>query len=236
MKDQILPTLFLAFAVFFIGLINISAQEGESVGVSGGGVLVKGWTGQIDAKEKAAGLTLNSAKLVKEGKALHITTGPAVTYWNPRNKAKGDYTISATFLEPKYMTINDHPHPYGITIAGNDLGTDQQSYMYCAAYGNGTFIVRGFGPKPFQMNGRAPAADPAVNKAAGVGQPVTQEIAITVKGQNVTCSINKKVVASYERSALVMAGKLKSTDGIYGIRFAHNTDATVTNFKKTKAR
>ena len=235
MKDQILPTLFLAFAVFFIGLINISAQEGESVGVSGGGVLVKGWTGQIDAKEKAAGLTLNSAKLVKEGKALHITTGPAVTYWNPRNKAKGDYTISATFLEPKYMTINDHPHPYGITIAGNDLGTDQQSYMYCAAYGNGTFIVRGFGPKPFQMNGRAPAADPAVNKAAGVGQPVTQEIAITVKGQNVTCSINKKVVASYERSALVMAGKLKSTDGTYGIRFAHNTDATVTNFKKTKA-
>ena len=235
MKDQILPTLFLAFAVFFIGLINISAQEGESVGVSGGGVLVKGWTGQIDAKEKAAGLTLNSAKLVKEGKALHITTGPAVTYWNPRNKAKRDYTISATFLEPKYMTINDHPHPYGITIAGNDLGTDQQSYMYCAAYGNGTFIVRGFGPKPFQMNGRAPAADPAVNKAAGVGQPVTQEIAITVKGQNVTCSINKKVVASYERSALVMAGKLKSTDGTYGIRFAHNTDATVTNFKKTKA-
>ena len=32
-----------------------------------------------------------------------------------------------------------------------------------------------------------------------------------------------------------MAGKLKSTDGTYGIRFAHNTDATVTNFKKTKA-
>jgi len=24
------------------------------------------------------------------------------------------------------------------------LGTDQQSYLYCAAYGNGNFIVRGF--------------------------------------------------------------------------------------------
>jgi hypothetical protein len=30
------------------------------------------------------------------------------------------------------------------------------------------------------------------------------------------------------------AGKLKSTDGIYGIRFAHNTDATVTGFAMTK--
>jgi hypothetical protein len=120
-------------------------------------------------------------------------------------------------------------------IAGNDLGTEQQSYLYCSAYGNGTFIVRGFGPKPFQMNGRAPAADPAVNKAAGVGQPVTQEIAITVKGSSVSCSINKKVVATFDRSALVTAGKLKSTDGVYGLRFAHNTDAFVTDFKKTKA-
>jgi len=65
---------------------------------------------------------------------------------------------------------------------------------------------------------------------------VTQEIAITVKGDSVSCSINKKVVATYERSALVTAGKLKSTDGVYGIRFAHNTDALVTDLKVTKAQ
>jgi hypothetical protein len=235
MKNQILLSVCFAFAVFVGGFTIISAQEGESVGVKGGGVLVKGWTGQIDAKEKTAGLTLSSAKLVEDGKVLHVTTGPAVTYWNPKNKAKGDYTVSATFYEPKYMSINDHPHPYGIMIGGNDLGTEQQSYLYCAAYGNGTFIVRGFGPQPFQMGGRAPIKNDAVNKAAGVGQPVTQEIAITVKGDNVSCSINKKTVASYNKSDLVTAGKLKSTDGVYGIRFAHNTDATVTNFKKTKA-
>jgi len=232
MKNQV----FLLIAIFFIGLVNISAQEGESTSVAGGGVLVKGWTGKIDAKEQAAGMTLNNAKLVKDGKALHVTTGPAVTYWNPANTAKGDYTVSATFLEPKYMNLNDHPHPYGIMIAGNDLGTEQQSYLYCSAYGNGTFIVRGFGPSPFQMGGRAPIANPAVNKAAGVNQPVTQEIAITVKGASVTCSINKTVVATYDRSALVTAGKLKSTDGVYGIRFAHNTDAFVTDLKRTRAQ
>ena len=110
-----------------------SGQMETSRGVAGGGVSVPGWTGKIDAKEEAAGLSLNSAKLAKDGDALHVTTGPAVTYWNPVNKAAGDYTIKATFKEPKYMSLNSHPHPYGLVIAGNDLGTDQQSYLYCAA-------------------------------------------------------------------------------------------------------
>ena len=29
-------------------------------------------------------------------------------------------------------------------------------------------------------------------------------------------------------------GMLKSTDGVYGIRFSHNTDATVTGLAMTK--
>ena len=236
MKNQVIKLLLLVISVFIVGVANLAAQEGDSKAVAGGGITVKGWTGQIDAKEKTAGLTINSAKFDKEGKGFHVTTGPAVTYWNPANKASGDYTVSATFYEPKYMSLNDHPHPYGIVIAGNDLGTDQQSYLYCATYGNGTYIVRGFGPAPFQMGGRAPIADPAVNKAAGVGQPVTQKIAITVKGNQVMCSINDKTVATYDKSLLVTAGKLKSTDGVYGIRFAHNTDVIVTDLKVTKAQ
>jgi len=156
-----------------------------------------------------------------------------VTYWNPANKASGDYTVKATFTEPKYMNLNDHPHPYGIMIAGNDLGTDQQSYLYCAAYGNGSFILRGFGPAPFQVNGRRGETNEAVHKAAGKDQPVSQEIAMSVKGDSVQCAINGKVVASYPKSAVVGAGKLKSTDGVYGVRFAHNTDATVTGLTVT---
>src|SRR5436190_16092402 len=230
MKNQIL----LVLTVFLIGLVNISAQEGESTSVAGGGVLVKGWTGKIDAKEQAAGMTLNNAKLVKDGKALHVTTGPAVTYWNPDNKATGDYTVKATFTEPKYMNLNDHPHPYGIMIAGNDLGTPQQSYLYCAAYGNGTFIVRGMGPDPFQVNGRRGEPNDAVNKAAGKDQPVKQDIAVSVKGDKVECAINGKVVGSYDKAALVASGKLKSTDGVYGLRFAHNTEATVSGLTMTK--
>ena len=225
-------------ALVFAPTANFS-QGGQtpsetSRGVTGGGISVPGWTGKIDAKEEAAGLTLNSAKLTKSGDALHVVTGPAVTYWHPNNKATGDYTVKATFKELKYMSLNDHPHPYGIMIAGNDLGTPQESYLYCAAYGNGNFIVRGFGPAAFQMNGRRGEANPAVNKAAGPGEPVTQEIAISVKGDKVECSINNKVVASYDKAAVVTEGKLKSTDGVYGLRFAHNTEAVVTGLSVTK--
>ncbi len=132
------------------------------------------------------------------------------------------------------MNLNTHPHPYGIVIAGNDLGTPTQSLLYCAAYGNGTFIVRGFGPDSFQLGGRRPTPNDAIHKAAGPGEPVTQDIAMSVKGDSVTCSINGTVVATYPKTDLVTTGKLKSTDGIYGIRFAHNTDAIVTNLKITK--
>jgi hypothetical protein len=33
---------------------------------------------------------------------------------------------------------------------------------------------------------------------------------------------------------VVADGKLKATDGVYGIRFAHNTEATVTGLMMTK--
>src|SRR5215510_1542060 len=178
------------FALIFIPTVfSQGGQDETSRPVTGGGVTVAGWTGKIDAREASQGMTLDNAKFAKEGDAFHVITGPAVTYWNPANKASGDYTVKATFREPKFMNLNTHPHPYGIVIAGNDLGTDQQSYLYCAAYGSGKFIVRGFGPAPFQMNGRG-AADPAVNKAAAVGEPVTQEIALSVKGDKVECAIN----------------------------------------------
>lgn len=209
--------------------------------IPGGGVFAPGWTGKIDAAEAANGQLLNNSKLSQEGNALHIETGPATTYWNPANRAAGAYTVKATFTEAKYMNANSHPHPYGIMIGGNDLGTPQQSYLYCSAYGNGTFIVRGFGPSDdpahdvvFALNGGRGGANDAVHKAAGPGQPVTQDIAVTVKADSVECAINGTVVATYPKADIVTAGRLKSTDGIYGIRFSHNTDATVTGLALVK--
>lgn len=221
-------------AVAAVLLLPLSAQgQDQSRSVAGGGISVAGWQGKVDAREASSGMTVNNAKFAKEGEAMHAVTGPSITYWNPANAATGNYTVKATFKEPKFQSLNDHPHPYGIVIAGNDMGTDQQSYLYCAAYGNGTFIVRGFGPAAFQMNGRRGETNAAVKKVA-VGEEVTQEIAMSVKGDKVECAINGTVVASYNKSDVVGEGKLKSTDGMYGLRFGHNTEAVVTGLTMTK--
>src|SRR5499427_335080 len=227
------PFLLIIALIFIPSVFSQNPQEESSRAVAGGGVTIPGWTGKIDAREASQGMTLNNAKFAREGDAIHVITGPAVTYWNEANKASGNYTVTAHFREPKFMNLNTHPHPYGIVIAGNDLGTDSQSYLYCAAYGDGKYIVRGMGPAPFQMNARG-TPDPAVNKAAAVGQPVEQDISLSVKGDKVSCSINNKEVWSSDKSALVTAGKLKSTDGVYGLRSAHNTEVFVTGLKMTK--
>jgi hypothetical protein len=218
---------------------TLDAQTGTqdpnaSVAVKGGAISVAGWTGKMDESRENAGLTVNDAKFAPEGAGIRVATGPSMTYWNPANKATGNYTVKATFNEPAYMNVNTHAHPYGIAIAGNDLGTPTMSILYCAAYGDGRFIVRGFGPQTFQMNGGMGESNAAIHKAAGKGSPVSQDIALSVKGDKIECSVNGTVVGSYDKSAAVGAGKLKSTDGVYGMRFGHNTEVIVTGLSLIK--
>jgi hypothetical protein len=225
-------TMMVALATAALVLVpqDSQAQDNEKSMAVKGGILVKGWMGKVDAKEAKAGLSVDSAKFFSMAKDLHATTGPAITYWNPDMKGKGDYVVKATFTEREYMGLNNHPHPYGVVLAGNDMGTDAESYLYCAAYGNGNFIVRGMGPAPFQMNGPRGGMSDAVHKAEAKGKPVTQEIALQVKGDKVSCIINGTEVASYSKADLVAAGKLKSTDGVVGFRMGHNTDAHIAGF------
>jgi hypothetical protein len=221
-----------AFAVAAAALVPFGLAQGQadpSKAVAGGGISVPGWMGTADA-----GGSVNDAKFVKEGSGFHITTGPATTYWSAANKASGDYTVKATFTEPKFQNLNSHAHPYGIVIAGNDMGTPNATYLYCAVNGNGSFIVRGMGPAPFMMNGGRGEANAAVHKAPAVGETVTNEVALSVKGDKVECSMNGTVVGSYSKAALVTAGKLKATDGLYGVRSAHNTEVTVSALTLSK--
>ena len=92
-RTFVFATALLALALIPIANFSQGGQNETSRTVAGGGVSVKGWTGKIDAKEETAGMTLNSARFAKEADAFHIITGPAVTYWNPDNKASGDYTV-----------------------------------------------------------------------------------------------------------------------------------------------
>ena len=140
-------------AVLAAAVAMPAAAQDASKAVAGGGITAQGWLGKVDPREAQGGAKIEDTKLVTMGQGLHVTTGPAAVYWNPANTASGNYTVEATFTERQFMGLNDHAHPYGIFIAGNNMGTDNQSLLYCAAYGNGNFIVRGFGPASFQMNG-----------------------------------------------------------------------------------
>jgi hypothetical protein len=222
-----------ALAALSLSAVPVVAQD-ASRAVSGGGIAVAGWAGAVDAQEAKAGQTLANAKLATDGGGFRVTTGPATTYWNTKTRLTGAYTVKATFTEPKFQNLNDHPHPYGIVVAaaGSEAGVSQA--LYCVAYGTGTFVMRGFGPAPFRVGAPRPTAHPAINKAAGNGQPVTQDIAITVGPEKVACVINGTEVGSWPMSEIVGAGKLSTTDGFAGIRAGHNTEVVVTKFTAGK--
>lgn len=197
--------------------------------VAGGGITVSGWQGKVDPAGIKQGMTINDSKFASEGNGFRITTGPAASYWNPANTAKGDFTVKATFREPK-QTYN-HPHPFGVFIGGSKLDSDQPNMLYCVAYRDGTFVVRQFGggtpPVTTHMR-KTPHA--AVQKASGPDAEVTQEVGWTVKGGRAECVINGQVVAGFDSAQIVGPGKLESTDGIVGIRLSHNSDVIVTGF------
>ena len=152
-----------ATALAFTGalfVVQVNAQQAPpadaSRKVAGGGITAAGWKGKVDAAEAAKGGKIEDSKFAQQGAELRINNGPAAIYWKPADTASGSYTVSATFTEPKYMSSNDHPHPYGIFIGGNKLDTENATLLYCTPYGNGSFIVRGFGPAAFQVGGRRP--------------------------------------------------------------------------------
>jgi hypothetical protein len=148
-------------------------------------------------------------------------------YWSPANTAKGDFSVKATFTEAKQ--VNDHPHPFGVFIGGSALDTDAPNALYCSAYRNGNYIVRGFaGGQVFRV-----VAKPAPHDAVKKGDPaaeVVNEVSLVVKGDSVSCLVNGTAVWTGTKADVTGAGKLASVDGIVGIRTGHNSDAVVTNF------
>ena len=215
-----------AVAIAVALLIPVVHAQDADKKVAGGGITVKGWQGKVDANNKQ-GLTINDSKFAPEGGGFHITTGPAGIYWNPSNTTKGDFTAKATFKEPK-QTIN-HPHPYGVFIAGKNLDSDKPSYLYCVAYRDGTYLVRQFVDGAVTTIVKK-AQHAAIDKATGTEDDVTQEVGWTVKGQQADCTVNGQVVYSLDRNV----AKLDTTDGVAGIRLSHNSDVSVSNFTVSK--
>lgn len=217
-----------AVAMALVIPLGLGAQgQDEDKKIAGGGITVGGWQGKVDERAAKQGMSVKDSKFAAEGSGFRITTGPATTYWNPKNTAKGDYTVRATFKEAK-QTFN-HPHPFGVFIGGSKLDTEQPTLLYCVAYRDGTYTIRQFvNGQASQIVRKTPHA--AVQNAESPDAAVTQEVALSVKGDSVECSINGQVVSTLKKSEIAGPGKLESTDGIAGIRTSHNSDVVVTGF------
>ena len=208
--------------------VAAQTQDEKDRAVAGGGIKAAGWMGRVDAASAKQGRTVTDSKFVQQGSDFMLNIGPAAIYWNPKNVAKGDYTVKATIKNLKSNA--GHPHSAGIFIGGANLEDEAKATVtYCVAYTHGGALVR-------QLNGATPTTIFGGNRPANILPAVhpegpdgaTNEIAWTVKGGVATCSMNGTVIATVE------AGKMPSTDGIYGIRVTHNVDLTVTGFGMSK--
>lgn len=196
--------------------------------VQGGGVLVRGWTGRVDPQAEKQGGKISDAKFFAMGDALHVTAGPAATYWNPAHVASGRYTVRATFTQTRAPV---HPEAYGLFMGGTRLDGADQNYLYCVVFGTGMYSIKHrFGGEVHTLVDRK--ASEALRKADASGK-ATNEIAWKVDAQNVSCVINGVAVETFPRAVLVGPGKLESIDGTYGIRVNHNLDVHITGFAMT---
>jgi hypothetical protein len=220
--------LFVA-AALSLAATSLSAQEADR-SVKDGGIKVAGWKARIDRKAMTQGKTINDSKFVADAGGFRVSVGPAGNFWNPANVAKGDYEIKTTIKELKMAA--SHPHSYGLFIGGNDLESDNETLMYCIAYGNGTYAIKTFhGAKVTTLV--EPTASDALKKADANGES-TNTIGWRVKGSKASCVINGTEVKSFDKSAVIGPDKLTSTDGTYGIRVSHNLELQISPITITK--
>jgi hypothetical protein len=213
-----------------IALPAVGIAQDADRSVAGGGISVAGWKGRIDAKAASQGKTVNDSKFAMSGGKIDLKIGPAAIYWSDANKAAGNYAVKATFTENAHKP--NHPHSYGVFIGGSDLEGANQSFAYCIVYANGTYSVKYFhGENVVTVVDRV--ASPAINKANAAGS-ATNEIGWSVHDGKASCVVNGTPVQTWDAAQLVGADKLKSTDGIYGVRVSHNLDITMTPLALSK--
>jgi hypothetical protein len=199
------------------------------------GPLPTGWMGRTDRPT----YKLEDANFVTMGSGLHVTTGPAVTLWNPANTASGSYTISAQF-GVRSAPMHD---AYGLFWGGTDVADSAKvSYAYFLVYGNGNFTVKHrAGANSRTVRGSAmgdvhividSTFNAAVNKAMKDGAPAdggsaSNLLEVRVASDSVRFVVNGKQVAAVDAKSPMMPNA-----GVYGLRVNHNIDTHVANFGK----
>jgi hypothetical protein len=180
-----------------------------------------GWQVRIDKSTNATDpADVPEVKVTTVGKGFRVTGGPAGTYWNEKNTAKGNYKVTGTFTLNK---PSGHVNYYGLTFGGADLNGVNQRYIYFLVAQNGSFIIRQrMGEKVVDLVGRT--MPHAAVRLPGENGMSTNMLEVGVGASQIAFLVNGQVVHTAPRDGLMV-------DGIAGVRINHVLDVTVENFQ-----
>ncbi|HEY7393401.1 MAG TPA: hypothetical protein VH559_01070 [Gemmatimonadaceae bacterium] len=198
--------------------------------VKGSGTLPAGWQMRYDPPRPGQPVpATNEVNFVTMGSGFHFTTGPAAIYYNPKDVASGEYSITATFGQRKSLGHE----AFGIFIGGKNLQDSTQSYTYlvvkpCRSRGDCKEAGAVLGEVLISQrtsDGKPTALFPtAHHDAVNVDDPndghATNKLTIHVAKDTVHFLVNDKLVAAFPKSKI-------PTDGQTGIRINHNIDVHV---------
>jgi|SRR5579872_227833 len=183
----------------------------------------KGWKVRVDRSSSATDPdAAGSIQFVTSGSGFHATNPQAAVYWNPTDRASGNYTLKGTFT---LMKPSGHTNYYGLVFGGSDLEGPQQQYLYFEVAQNGTWLIkRRNGDATENVTPKTPSD--AVKKPDATGKS-TNDLEVRVGADKIDYVVNGQVVHSMPK------GDAK-TDGIYGIRVNHLLEVQIDNFGVTK--
>jgi hypothetical protein len=185
--------------------------------VAGGGTLPAGWSGRTDRPSQ----NLADAKFVQQGAGFHVTAGPPAIYWNPSNTASGNYTLRATFTQPKPSA---HPEAYGLFFGGKNLDQPGQDYAYFIVRQNGQYMIKHrAGAETHTIVDWT--AHPAIKPVAEGSAPAVNDLQVRFTADSAHFMVNGQTVKSTQRIG---------ADGIYGLRVNHNLEVQIDNFGVTR--
>jgi hypothetical protein len=225
MRRLVLSAALVAFATPVWAQAAQQAKENDPTHKVAGGVMVPGWVGRLDPQAERRGMKIEDAKFAPMGSGIHVTSGPAAIYWNPKNAASGEYTVSATFIQEKKPM---HPEAYGLFIGGQNLQDSTQSYVYFETRGDGKYLINHRAGNDVHKIVDWTETD-ATHKEDASGK-ATNELAIRVTKDSVDFLANGKVVKGFSKAEMHNF----AADGQTGIRVNHNLDVHIANFQVKK--
>ena len=172
-----------------------------------------GWQMRVDHSTNAADPDdVPEVTVATIATGLEVTTGPAVTLWNPANTASGQYTLEGTFT---LLAPSGHVNYYGLIYGAGALEGAEENYIYFLVAQNGSFTIRHRAGNETVHDIVGRTENSAVARPGANGQSVNQ-LQVRVGADQTEFVVNGTVVHTAPKS-----GMAARTDGMWGVRVNH---------------